>query len=482
MKKLILIAAALISVSAAAEPLRLHHLFTDGMVMQRETDAPVWGWGEPGAAVTVTASWDGQTAKAKVASDGTWLVVLKTGEAGGPYTMTVKSGGKTLTVSDILLGEVWVCSGQSNMEMPIGGFGFQGIEGADKAILESPRFAERLRVFDVKADTTHVLQTDVDAVWRKTSGAVTERTSAVAYFFGKRLTEALGVPVGLIVNAWGGSRIEPWMSWDAVRSAGVSPEEMTQIEALREKAGEWPHSTATCWNGRMAPIAGFAARGFLWYQGCSNIGQNCYDLLQAAMVRSWRTAWGRGDMPFLYVLLAPYEHGDKDGRWRPTFVEVQLRAESLVPACWAVSAETYGDPVTVHPAQKQEIADMLYMRAMQSVYGIEMGGSIELPKPDTVEYAADGTVHLRLTNVWGNLQSIQDRTIIGFELAGEDHIYHLAEAEVQWDGQTIDIRCPEVPNPIAVRYSWRNYMGSNLHKTLGIPVPPFRTDDWNPYE
>ena len=481
MKKTLLLLVLLLSAAALyAGGLRTAHIFSDGMVLQRETDAPLWGWADPGATVSVRASWMKNARSCRADADGFWRTSLDTRlcQSTGPYEVTVSSGKEKVVLKDVLVGEVWICSGQSNMEMPVSGFGFQGVNGAMEAVLDAPEYQERIHVFDIKSDTTHVLQRDLEAVWKPASPGVTARTSAVAYFFARRLTRGLDVPVGIVVNAWGGSRIEPWMDWDAVRSAGLTDAEMKEVEALREKSGWWPQSTATCWNGRMAPVAGYAAKGFLWYQGCSNIGQTCYDRLQAAMVRSWREAWGQGDLPFLYVLLAPYEHDDSNGRWRPFFVEQQLRTQELIPAAWAVSTETLGDNVTIHPARKQEVADMLYLRAMESVYGREAGMGIDLPRLRSVEFQEDGTAKVLLTNVWSNLGSISSRSVKGFELAGEDRQWHLADAEIHWDGQTIFVRCPEVPHPVAVRYAFRNYMDANLQTTMGIPVPPFRSDDW----
>jgi sialate O-acetylesterase len=284
--------------------------------------------------------------------------------------------------------------------------------------------------------------------------------------------------VGIIVNPWGGSRIEPWMTNEAIDAAGITAEERAAIDAIQEQPDRWPETPELIWNGRVKPIAGYAAKGIIWYQGCSNIGQDCYDKLQASMVKLWRSEWGR-DLPFIFTLLAPYEHGDPDGRWRPHFVETQLNTEKLLPQSWAVCTETLGNKVTVHPSRKREVADMMYLRAMQNVYGIYPGVSMELPRLKDVAYELDGTVKITLTQVWSNLMSISARDIVGFELAGEDREFHLAQAEVDWDGQTIVVRCPEVPHPVAVRYGFRNWMGANLAKSNGIPVPPFRTDDWD---
>ena len=476
-----MVAAVMLTLSARlyAQSLRTAHIFSDHAVLQRETDVPVWGWGEAGKTVSVKSSWNGETVRTKVASDGSWRVNLSTGAAGGPYTLTLRSGKEKIVLEDIMLGEVWVCSGQSNMEMPVSGFGFQEVEGATEAIMEAGETASRLRVFDIRTGKEEKPLEDVENVWTLSTPDVVSRTSAVAFFFGKRLSGSLGnIPVGIIVNAWGGSRIEPWMTRTAIDAAGIGKEEREAIDAIEEKPDRWPETPELIWNGRVAPIAGYAAKGFLWYQGCSNIGQNCYDKLQASMVRLWREAWGRGEMPFIYTLLAPYEHGDADGRWRPHFVEVQMRTADILPSSWYICTETLGNKVTVHPSQKREVADMMVQRALQDVYGIAPGISIELPRLESCVFDEDGTARVRLTQVWSNLGSISSRGVTGFEMAGENRVFHLAEAEVDWDGQTILVRCAEVPHPVAVRYSFRNWMGSDLAKSSGIPVPPFRTDDW----
>lgn len=470
--------ALFLAAAVQAQPLKLAHIFSDHMVLQQQADAPVWGWGVPGKTVTVEGSW-GASARVRVSDDGSWRVVLPTAAAGTPFTLTVSCGREKLTVSDVALGEVWVCSGQSNMEMPMRGFGFQQIDGFRDNLLEAAEYADRIRVLNVKSDTTHFVQQDIDFTWTLSDPAVCAETSAVAYLFAKRLTRNLGVPVGIIVNAWGGSRIEPWMTMEAVEKAGVSPAELAEIKALHETAGLYPNGVATCWNGRMAPLAGYAAKGFLWYQGCSNIGQACYDKLQCAMVKLWRDAWGVGEeMPFIFALLAPYDHSKAEGRWRPDFVRTQMNAAAITPNSYAVSLETLGEEFTIHPPHKQEVADMMALRALASAYGLQVGMPIDYPEPRSIEYLEDGRVKILFTNVWSNLQCISARKIVGFELAGDDRVFHLADAEVDWDGQTVYVRCPEVPRPVAVRYSFRNWMGADLQTSYGIPVPPFRTDDW----
>ena len=488
MKRLSLLLALLVPAALLqAENLRVAHIFSDHMVLQRETFVPVWGWGEPGKTVTVVPSWcDDWPVTARVAADGTWCLNIETGEAGGPYTVTVRSGKESVTFSDVLVGEVWVCSGQSNMEMPVGGFGFQLVEGSMQAAIKAATYADKVRIIDIKTPRCYEPVDDIDASWKRASVKSCLGTSAIAWFFATGLADNLDVPVGIVVNPWGGSRIESWMTREAIDASGITNEERAAIDAVEEHLDRWPETPELIWNGRMAPIAGYRAKGFLWYQGCSNMDQTCYDKLQTAMVKLWREAWTvRGmpdmpvDMPFIFTLLAPYEHGDANGRKRPRFIETQLRSLKTIPDSYAVCTETLGDRGTIHPPRKKEVADMMVFRALHSVYGQDLGFSVELPQLASVEYLEDGRVKVLLTEVWSNLQSITARDIVGFELAGEDRVFHLAEAEVDGDGQTIYVRCADVPEPVAVRYAFRNWMGANLQTSMGIPVPPLRSDDWD---
>ena len=484
MKKILMLAALLLPMMAWAEDLRVAHIFSDHMVLQRETFVPIWGWGVPGKTVTVVPSWcENWPVTAQVGADGTWRVNIETGEAGGPHALTIKSGSETITLKDVLFGEVWLCAGQSNMEMPIGGFGFQLVEGARDAALKAGTYADKVRVIDIKTPRRYEPVDDVDASWKRASVSACVGTSAIAWFFATALADNLNVPVGIIVNPWGGSRIEAWMTREAIDASGITAEERAAIDAVEEHLDRWPETPELIWNGRMAPIAGYRVKGFLWYQGCSNMDQECYDKLQTAMVKLWREAWAKSEMPidipFIFALLAPYEHGDMNARKRPHFLESQLRSLKTIPESWAVSTETLGDLGTIHPAKKKEVGDMMALRALQSVYHQNLGFDIELPELQSVEYLEDGRAKVTLTHVWSNLQSITARDIVGFELAGEDRVFHLAEAEVDWDGGTIYVKCPEVPHPVAVRYAFRNWMGANLQTSMGIPVPPFRTDNWD---
>ena len=225
----------------------LAHIFSDHAVLQQEADVPVWGWGDPGSKVEVV--WDGARYKTTVQADGSWRVTIPTGKADGmARSLKVKSGKECLERTDLVLGEVWLCSGQSNMEMPLSGFGFQEVEGATDAIMAAGETASLLRVFDIKTPKCTEPIKDVEAVWACSTPEVAARTSAVAYFFGKRLTQTLHIPVGIIVNAWGGSRIEPWMTRDAINGAGLTQQELDELYAVEESrtAGrKLPNSSGT---------------------------------------------------------------------------------------------------------------------------------------------------------------------------------------------------------------------------------------------
>ena len=474
---LLIVVAALLALPGFSGELRLAGVFSDNMVLQRETDCPVWGWAAPGARVSVSASWSRKAVSAVADADGRWRVSLRTPEAGGPYTMTVRSGKERLERHDILCGEVWVCSGQSNMQMPVAGFSRQVVEGSREAILRAPAMADRIRIFKMDADTTQVPQADIKAEWKKASGNMAAYTSAVGYFFAERLTESLGIPVGIIVNAWVGSRIAAWMEAETVESLrGTVPDGQIAKTFAERNGGAYPVQVQSLWNGRMLPVAGYAARGFLWYQGESDIEDLYYDRVQAAMVARWREKWGRGEMPFLFVTLAPYGYGEPAGEKRPRFVEVQLRSLQEIPSCYAAVTESLGKENSIHPPKKREIADQFAILALDKVYGREMATS-SFPYP--VKYTfGDGKAVVEFGNAPMGVGDWYTE-IKGFELAGADRVFHPARATAggNWS-RFVTVTCPEVPEPVAVRYAFHNYVESNLFSTLGVPVPCFRSDDW----
>ena len=507
MKKLITILALLFSAALLqAQNLRVAHIFSDHMVMQRDTQAPVWGWGEPGKTVTVLPSWSGVPVTAKVAKDGTWRVNVETGNAGGPYFLTVKSGKDEIMFKDILLGEVWICAGQSNMEMPIGGFGFQIVEGAREAAIKAATYADKVRIIDIKTPRCTEPIDDVDASWKRASARSCVGTSAIGWFFAAGLADNLDVPVGIIVNPWGGSRIESWMTRESIDAAGITAEERAAIDAVVEDYSKWPETPELIWNGRMAPIAGYAAKGFLWYQGCSNVGRAVqYESLFQALILDWQARFNKNSqvdpfpkpepqdnrrrwmqnteskaLPFYFVQLANYlqrKDLQPQSGWA-ALREVQRKAQKLDGVGMMVNIDI-GMVNDIHPKNKQEVGRRLALLALNRTYGREEACSA----PEYLQMnVSDGKALLSFMPGFGNDMLAENSAITGFTVAGPDHQWHVAKAHTEGNGQFIwrvVVECPEVPHPVAVRYAWADNPECNLKTVSGLPVGPFRTDDWD---
>lgn len=515
MRKFFLSAALLLAVAAGLsaqekstvqDGLKAASVFTDHMVLQQNTSTRVWGWAEPGAVVTVKNSWS----KAKLActadAQGRWETRMDTPAAGGPFTMSVSSKGESLEFKDVMSGEVWLFTGQSNMEMPVKGFGSQNVEGSLQTILDAPEHASAIRVYNIKTDKAVEPQETLPCSWALSTSEVAANTSALAYMFAKGLSKSLGVTVGIIVNPWGGSGIIPWMSRDYVDKAikgKISEKNYNEIISRKEVKGQAPRSVASMYNARMYALQGYALRGFGWYQGCSNLSEyGWYDKLQASMVECWRQMWGdeKNELPFYFTTIAPYSYGNPLATTRGYFVENQLASLDLIPNSGAAVAETLGDRDCIHPAEKQLIADQMLMMALERQYGMKTGIGSGFPYPSRVEFPAnspvetgkvrkagheleiaksgnaDNTIRITIANANMGLGHLPAKAVAGFEVAGPDKVFHKVKASCTYSTVTID--CEGIANPMAVRYSFHNYVDCDLTTAPGIPVPAFRTDGW----
>ena len=354
----------------ASGKVRLPSLIGDGMVLQQNTDVTIWGWAAPGKKVSVKPSWGKERYTATAAADSTWEVKVRTIAAGGPHQIVITDGEKTV-LEDILLGEVWLCGGQSNMEMPLCGFMNQPVEGSAEAVTEASSYPQ-IRLFTVKKKSCGELQEDCGGKWLRSCPESAADFSAVGYFFGRTLSETLGgVPVGLISSNWGGSRIETWMTEKKIREIeGIHHD----IALGGKESNQIPQAL---FNGMIWPIHRFTLKGFIWYQGCSNTHNWFdYDRLMVALTELWREIWGNDGMPFYYVQIAPYKETGAENTDFPMVMEAQMKALARIPHSGIAGTADLGEKDCVHIRKMLKVAQRLAWMALANDYGIR-----GLPRP-----------------------------------------------------------------------------------------------------
>ncbi len=482
MKRILAISVIFVLLAASVSAkVTVPSVIGDNMVLQRNTQASLWGKASAGSAVTVTTSWDGAKYKTKADSGGKWSVKVSTADAGGPYSITI-SDGEPVTIENVMLGEVWICSGQSNMQMPVCGFMNQPVEGSVEAIAGAVRYPG-ISMFALPQLSSETAVEDNPSVWKTASPASVSAFSAAAYFFGRMLSEQLGVPVGLINSGWGASAIESWMTVDTIDSIdGIDHE-------LAKSGREENTMPQRLYNGMIAPICNFTAKGFIWYQGEAN-RHNWFDYreLQAAMVRLWRASWGNERMPFYFTQLAPYRYEGVGLRSLPMVIEAQYQAMERIPYSGIAATTDLGNPACIHPARKREVGERLAYLALANDYDVE---GFPAPAPTFKSMERDGIkLVLSFNNISGKESWETPNSFViygegelvrpgGFEIAGADRVFHPAKAGFRkWENR-IEVYSDEVQDPVAVRYAFRNHMPeANVRTTMGQPLAPFRTDDW----
>ncbi|MDE5826796.1 MAG: sialate O-acetylesterase, partial [Duncaniella sp.] len=376
--------------NAGAE-VKMPAIFGDNMVIQQNTDANMWGTAKASSTVTVTPTWNNQTYSTKSDKDGKWKISIPTPAAGGPYTVTV-SDGTPLTLSNVMLGEVWLCSGQSNMEMPMKGFKNQPVEGANMATLKSRN--PNIRLFTVKRNSSTVPVDDVTGSWAEASPATVRNFSATAYFFGREIEEMLDVPVGLVVVAWGGSACEAWMNDEML---AAFPEAAVNIPAVDGKIPSKNRTPSVLFKGMLNPLIGMSMRGVIWYQGEDNWNRaHSYTDMFSTMIKGWRNLWGQGDFPFYYCQIAPYDYAiitepGKEIINSAYLREAQARVEHLVPNTGMAVLMDAGWPEGIHPPKKQIPGERLALLALNKTYGID-GIGAESPVYKSMEVKGDTVV------------------------------------------------------------------------------------------
>ena len=452
----------------ARADVKLSAIFGDNMVLQQQSQVSVWGWAKPNANVSITGSWNNKKYNVQSDTNGYWRAKITTPEAGfTSYTLTV-SDGKALTLENILIGEVWVCSGQSNMEMPMRGKFKEPVEGGPEAILNSSN--PNIRCFTLKRASETTPQDNCAGTWELASPQTTPKFTATGYFFARMINQLLNVPVGLIHTSWGGSRIEAWMPADALKDIPEKP-----IPPSGSNIGNLAGTPTVLYNGMIHPIVGYGIRGALWYQGESNCDDEpaLYVKMFDAMVREWRNLWKVGDFPFYYCQITPF-------KWSASRNSAYMREAQA--KCMAITPNTGmavlmdADSKNQHSAKKREAGERLAFWALAKTYGID-----ELPyrSPELKTIEIEGrmvTLTFDLSNEPG--LTSYGKEILNFRVAGKNKQFY--PAKVDYWGNKVYLFSPHVSEPVAVRYCFEDNLVTELFSIQGnLPVSSFRTDDWD---
>lgn len=471
------------------------------MVFQREQSNPVWGKADPGEEVTVTINTQTKTTTAD--NDGLWKVDIDALPTGGPYTLTI-SGNNTLTFSDVLSGEVWICSGQSNMQWSLDRTDFAQLD------IASANYPQ-IRLITVPSVGTQEPQDSFKGQWQVCSPATVPSFSAVGYLFGKRLHNTLGVPVGLIDNAWGGSALEAWLprekfevdeyhaqylkDYDAKLANYTDESYQQELAKWETDTAEWKangskgraprkpsdprtnqHRPANLYNGVLNPIIGYGIRGVIWYQGETNAGRAYhYQTSFPLMIETWREVWDQGDFPFYWVQLADYT-AEKDQPGDSNWAELR-EAQTLtleLPNTGQAVIIDVGEGRDIHPRDKQTVANRLAMLALTNDYGYAFAA--QSPMYESMDIEGNKVV-LTFKNVDQGLYTFDVDEPIGFAIAGEDQQFVWAKAKIT-SPTTIEVWSDDVSAPVAVRYAWANNPVANVEDRNSLPLTPFRTDNW----
>ena len=502
----------LILIFAALAPhawanVKLPALFSNFMVLQRDVKVPIWGWADPGEKITVTLP---NQKLSTVADDkGRWQVVANPLAAGGAMTLVVE-GKNRIEIFDVHVGDVWVCSGQSNMAWNVA-------DSAD-ADLEIPAANyQNLRIITVGTDGSQKPVDNFDSHWEICTSKTIPQFSAVGYFFGRELNQAVKVPIGIIDNSWGGSACEAWIRRDLMEGNPLYEDQLAKWDktaaefneakakaefnrkladwerraaAARQRGGEEPPDKpwwsnpvtgqlrpANLYNGRLKPIMPFAIRGVIWYQGETNaLRAYQYREMFPLMIKNWRDDWGQGDFPFYWVQLADFmKETDKpgDSAWAE-LREAQTMALDKVPKTGQAVIIDLGEANNIHPKNKQDVAKRLARWALSRTYGKAIPH--HSPRYQSM-YKQGDTILIRLKDVNGQVRTIDDKPVMGFAIAGSDRKWHWAHATIVGKNE-IEVQSEKVRDPFAVRYAWADNPVCNLYDSTGLPVTPFRTDSW----
>jgi len=452
--------------------IKLPWFFSDNMVLQQQADAAIWGWAKSGSTVQITTSWNKAKYSVKADEAGTWKTKISTPIAGGPYSISI-SDGEVMTLKNILIGEVWLCSGQSNMEMPMKGFRDQPILGGNDAIFNSQN--DKIRLYTVPRSVQRTPQdTSKQSPWKLAEPESVSNFSATAYYFGKMLHEKLNVPIGLVNISYGGSPVEAFMDAETLKQfPEIKVSSPTDTFKLNNR------NAAVLYNGMLKPFLGFTIKGCIWYQGESNNDRPAqYEKLFPAFVQQIRTQTGQGDFPFYYCQIAPYTYnnfGAANAVYNNSALlrDAQRKALTNIPNSGMAVLMDIGEEFSIHPMDKATGSKRMAYMALAKTYNYK-GFGFESPSFESMSVSGN-TITIKFRNAANGLTSY-GKPLTQFEVAGANKIFRPAKALI--NGGNIVVSTPDVKDPIAVRYAFKDFLMGELFNTEGLPVSSFRSDDW----
>jgi sialate O-acetylesterase len=460
MKKFCAIAVLLFLSVVLKANIRLPNVINNNMVLQQQSTVKLWGWAAPNEKVFVTTSWNNKADSVITTRDARWLINVQTPAAGGPYTITLK-GENAIVLNNVLIGEVWVCSGQSNMEMNYN-WGLPDVAAALPDCANS-----NIRFFYIPKSTSKYPQDNCGGEWVNCDSNTLKSFSAVGYFFGKKLNADLNVPIGLINSNWGGTPAETWTATEAISN----DPDLKAAAAKQQPFDWWPYEPGATFNAMIAPISNYNIAGAIWYQGESNtIAPDTYSKLLTTMIGTWRKAWDK-ELPFYYVQVAPYSY---DNKYVSSIIrEQQTKAMSYPKVGMAVITDLVDDIKDIHPKNKHTVGERLANLALAETYN-KQGLLYKSPMYKNMEVQKNKAI-ISFDNAPNGLMA-KDKMITEIYIAGADKIFYAAIAKI--DNNKLVVSSAKVAQPVAVRFAFSNKATSNLFSKEGLPVNPFRTDDW----
>lgn len=439
----------------------LPSVFSDNMVLQQNSKVAIWGWSDPGETVKIVTSWNNKdTIKVKADNSSEWKTSIQTIDAGGPYSIQILGSGK-VELKNVMLGEVWICSGQSNMEMSVN---WKIINGEDEA---SKATNPNIRIFHVQKIGAEYPQQTCNATWTSCTPETMRATSAIGYFFARELQQKLNVPVGIIVSAWGGTPAEVW-----IEKSRIEKDPVLNMHKYSQHFDGWPGAAGVLYNSMIAPIVPYGIAGAIWYQGESNCGNYpIYSLLMKTLIENWRADFKK-DFPFYLVQIAPYDYGDK-GTSEYVREQEEIVAKTVPNTGMIVISDLVDNIKEIHPKNKLDVGKRLANYALAETYKQNIG-AYKSPVFQSMQ-VEKGKARLTFSNVLTGLKCI-GKTPAKFLIAGENKNFVPATAIM--DGKAIVLSSKLVKTPVAVRYCFDNTTMPDVFSTEGLPLAPFRTDKW----